>query len=37
VMYRGRIVGDFATAEADVGRIGELMGGHIDESGEVAA
>jgi len=28
VMYRGRVVGEFPTAEADVARIGELMGGH---------
>jgi hypothetical protein len=27
-MYRGRVVGEFPTAEADVARIGELMGGH---------
>jgi ABC-type uncharacterized transport system ATPase subunit len=27
VIYRGRIVGDFPTAEADIGRIGRLMGG----------
>jgi general nucleoside transport system ATP-binding protein len=37
VMYRGRIVGDFAADEADVGRIGELMGGHLGEGGDVAA
>jgi ABC-type uncharacterized transport system ATPase subunit len=35
VMYRGRIVGEFAAAEADVGRIGELMGGH--DGAEAAA
>ena len=28
VMYRGRIVGEFSAAEADVGAIGQLMGGH---------
>ncbi|HEX4768607.1 MAG TPA: ABC transporter ATP-binding protein [Lichenihabitans sp.] len=27
VIYRGRIVGDFSAAAADVGRIGQLMGG----------
>ena len=27
VIYRGRIVGDFASEEADVGRVGQLMGG----------
>jgi simple sugar transport system ATP-binding protein len=27
VIYRGRIVGDFLAGEADIGRIGQLMGG----------
>jgi general nucleoside transport system ATP-binding protein len=37
VMYRGRIVGEFSAAEADVGRIGQCMGGHNSAHGEVAA
>ncbi len=37
VMYRGRIVGEFLGAEADVGVIGQLMGGHeIARSGAAA-
>jgi ABC-type uncharacterized transport system ATPase subunit len=37
VMYRGRIVGEFSAAEADVGRIGQCMGGHDSAHGEAAA
>jgi simple sugar transport system ATP-binding protein len=37
VMYRGRIVGEFGAAEADVGVIGLLMGGHESARAEVAA
>jgi general nucleoside transport system ATP-binding protein len=37
VMYRGRIVGEFSAAEADVGRIGQCMGGHNSAHEEVAA
>jgi ABC-type uncharacterized transport system ATPase subunit len=37
VMYRGRVVGEFSAAEADVGRIGQCMGGHNSAHGEVAA
>jgi simple sugar transport system ATP-binding protein len=32
VMYRGRIVGEFAGSQADVGRIGLLMGGHAGQA-----
>jgi ABC-type uncharacterized transport system ATPase subunit len=37
VMYRGRIVGEYSAAEADVGRIGQCMGGHNSAHEEVAA
>ena len=37
VMYRGRIVGEFEATDADVGRIGLLMGGHAGEGAEAAA
>jgi ABC-type uncharacterized transport system ATPase subunit len=37
VIYRGRIMGEFAAAQADVGRIGQLMGGHGSALGESAA
>jgi simple sugar transport system ATP-binding protein len=37
VIYRGRITGEFAAAEADVVRIGQLMGGHGSALGESAA
>jgi len=37
VMYRGRIVGEFVAAAADVGQIGQLMGGHFGALAEAAA
>ncbi len=37
VIYRGRIVGEFSAAEADVLRIGQLMGGHNSARADAAA
>jgi general nucleoside transport system ATP-binding protein len=37
VMYRGRIVGEFSAAEADLERIGQFMGGHDSAGAEAAA
>jgi general nucleoside transport system ATP-binding protein len=37
VMYRGRIVGEFSAAEADLERIGQFMGGHDSARAEAAA
>jgi simple sugar transport system ATP-binding protein len=37
VMYRGRIVGEFAADDANVARIGQLMGGHDSGQAEAVA